>query len=75
MKRISADIYEETRSVLRDFLSSVSTWPSALAPTLTFKQVIRDCSIYVEYRNAKTVTINDVCVDLGNIDVATLLIW
>ncbi|UPK97457.1 hypothetical protein LCI18_008392 [Fusarium solani-melongenae] len=51
VKRISADIYDESRKVLKIFLENV----------------IRDCVIYVEYRNAKTVTINDVIHSLRRI--------
>ncbi|RSL63739.1 hypothetical protein CEP54_005056 [Fusarium duplospermum] len=51
VKRISAGIYDETRVVLKSFLTTV----------------IRDCIIYVEYRNAKTVTISDVIHSLRRI--------
>ncbi|WAO85286.1 Histone H4 [Fusarium falciforme] len=51
VKRISADIYDESRKVLKSFLTNV----------------IRDCIIYVEYRNAKTVTISDVIHSLKRI--------
>ncbi|RSL68532.1 hypothetical protein CEP53_002550 [Fusarium sp. AF-6] len=51
VKRISAGIYDETRNVLKSFL----------------RNVIRDCIIYVEYRNAKTVTISDVIHSLRRI--------
>ncbi|KAI0395908.1 histone-fold-containing protein [Xylariaceae sp. FL0594] len=44
VKRISADIYEETRVVLRKRLTAI----------------IDDCVKYTEYRQAKTVTISDV---------------
>ncbi|KAI1268882.1 histone-fold-containing protein [Xylariaceae sp. FL1019] len=44
VKRISANIYEETRVVLRKRL----------------EEIIKDCVTYTEYRQAKTVTINDV---------------
>ncbi|KAI1329748.1 histone-fold-containing protein [Xylariaceae sp. FL0255] len=44
VKRISATIYEETRLVMRKHL----------------EDIIRDCVTYTEYRQAKTVTINDV---------------
>ncbi|KAI1819726.1 histone-fold-containing protein [Xylaria intraflava] len=44
VKRISATIYEEARSVLRKRL----------------EEIIRDCVTYTEYRQAKTITINDV---------------
>jgi histone H4 len=44
VKRISAAIYDEARGALKDWLV----------------QIIRDCVTYTEYRNAKTVTINDV---------------
>ncbi|KAJ4315224.1 Histone H4 [Fusarium piperis] len=51
VKRISGDIYDETRVVLKSFLTTV----------------IKDCVIYVEYRNAKTVTIGDVIHSLRRI--------
>ncbi|KAI2635087.1 putative histone H4 [Xylaria nigripes] len=44
VKRISATIYDEARSVLRKRLT----------------EIIRDCVTYTEYRQAKTITINDV---------------
>ncbi|KAL7627686.1 Histone H4 [Parahypoxylon ruwenzoriense] len=44
VKRISATIYEEVRSALKGRL----------------EQIIRDCVVYTEYRQRKTVTINDV---------------
>ncbi|GAP82585.1 putative histone H4 [Rosellinia necatrix] len=44
VKRISGTIYEETRHVMRKRL----------------EEIIRDCVTYTEYRQAKTVTINDV---------------
>ncbi|EGR51703.1 uncharacterized protein TRIREDRAFT_55201, partial [Trichoderma reesei QM6a] len=44
VKRISATIYDEMRKVLKIFL----------------EDVLRDACTYVEYRNAKTVTVEDV---------------
>ncbi|TFB03232.1 hypothetical protein CCMA1212_004485, partial [Trichoderma ghanense] len=44
VKRISGTIYEEMRKVLKIFL----------------EDVLRDACTYVEYRNAKTVTVEDV---------------
>lgn len=44
VKRISAAIYDEARLALK----------------VRLEQIIRDCVTYTEYRNAKTVTINDV---------------
>ncbi|KAL7922264.1 histone-fold-containing protein [Trichoderma austrokoningii] len=44
VKRISATIYEETRSAMKKFL----------------KEIIHDAVAYVEHRKAKTVTIHDV---------------
>ncbi|KAG6014786.1 hypothetical protein E4U43_006129 [Claviceps pusilla] len=44
VKRISASIYDEARTALKERLEAV----------------LRRCVIYVEYRNAKTVTVNDV---------------
>ncbi|KAJ2980401.1 hypothetical protein NUW58_g6952 [Xylaria curta] len=44
VKRISAAIYEDARQVLRKRL----------------EEIIKDCVTYTEYRQAKTVTINDV---------------
>ncbi|KAI1095748.1 histone-fold-containing protein [Rostrohypoxylon terebratum] len=44
VKRISAQIYDEVRVALRARLENI----------------IKDCVIYTEYRQAKTVTINDV---------------
>ncbi|KAI0553352.1 histone-fold-containing protein [Xylaria curta] len=44
VKRISATIYEEIRAVLKKRLG----------------EIIQDCVTYTEYRQAKTVTINDV---------------
>ncbi|KAI1632265.1 hypothetical protein F4809DRAFT_106940 [Biscogniauxia mediterranea] len=43
VKRISGQIYDEVRVVLRDRLTNI----------------IRDCVIYTEYRQRKTVTVND----------------
>ncbi|KAM3501016.1 hypothetical protein MY10362_005900 [Beauveria mimosiformis] len=48
VKRMSGLIYEETRKVIRDHLT----------------QILRNCCIYVEYRNAKTVTVQDVLYSL-----------
>ncbi|KAI8153290.1 Histone H4 [Colletotrichum sp. SAR 10_70] len=44
VKRISAMIYDDARSALKDRLTGI----------------IRDCITYVEYRGAKTITIHDV---------------
>ncbi|KAI1347547.1 histone-fold-containing protein [Xylaria sp. FL0043] len=44
VKRISAAIYEDARTALRARLT----------------EIIKDCVTYTEYRQAKTVTINDV---------------
>ncbi|KAI1470620.1 histone-fold-containing protein [Daldinia caldariorum] len=44
VKRISAQIYDEVRSALKARL----------------EEIIRDCVVYTEYRQRKTVTINDV---------------
>ncbi|KAH0427846.1 histone H4 [Colletotrichum camelliae] len=44
VKRISAMIYDEARTALKDRLTGI----------------IRDCVTYVEYRGAKTITIYDV---------------
>ncbi|KAM7222694.1 histone-fold-containing protein [Rhypophila decipiens] len=44
VKRISGAIYDLTRQVLKEFLA----------------QIVKDCVTYVEYRGAKTVTVNDV---------------
>ncbi|KAI0431000.1 histone-fold-containing protein [Xylaria sp. FL1042] len=44
VKRISAAIYEEARAALKTRLT----------------EIIKDCVTYTEYRQAKTVTINDV---------------
>ncbi|KAI1738766.1 histone-fold-containing protein [Xylaria scruposa] len=44
VKRISATIYEEIRVALKQRL----------------EEIIKDCVTYTEYRQAKTVTINDV---------------
>ncbi|KAG5999946.1 hypothetical protein E4U21_006098 [Claviceps maximensis] len=44
VKRISANIYEETRTALKERLEAV----------------LRRCVIFVEYRQAKTVTVEDV---------------
>ncbi|KAF7546982.1 hypothetical protein G7Z17_g8043 [Cylindrodendrum hubeiense] len=51
VKRISAAIYEDARAALKDRL----------------EMILRDCAIYVEYRNAKTVTIYDVIHSLKRI--------
>ncbi|EQK97344.1 Histone-fold protein [Ophiocordyceps sinensis CO18] len=48
VKRISAGIYSEIRVALRDRLA----------------MILRTCTIYVEHRNAKTVTTNDVICSL-----------
>ncbi|KAI1363039.1 histone-fold-containing protein [Xylaria arbuscula] len=44
VKRISAQIYDDVRQALR----------------FRLEQIIRDCVTYCEYRQAKTITINDV---------------
>ncbi|EMR70327.1 Histone H4 [Eutypa lata] len=44
VKRISGNIYEDIRAVLKSRL----------------EMILRDCILYTEYRQAKTVTINDV---------------
>ncbi|KAG5925305.1 Histone H4 [Claviceps africana] len=44
VKRISANIYDETRTALKDRLEAI----------------LRLCVTYTEYRGAKTVTVNDV---------------
>ncbi|KAJ0354910.1 hypothetical protein COL26b_002807 [Colletotrichum chrysophilum] len=46
VKRISAMIYDDARSALKDRLTGI--------------RIIRDCITYVEYRGAKTITIHDV---------------
>ncbi|KAK4040246.1 histone-fold-containing protein [Parachaetomium inaequale] len=51
VKRISATIYDDAREALKTFLSTV----------------IRDVVTYTEYRNAKTVTANDVIFALRRI--------
>ncbi|KAI0593401.1 histone-fold-containing protein [Biscogniauxia sp. FL1348] len=51
VKRISGQIYDEVRVVLRDRLT----------------HIIRDCVIYTEYRQRKTVTVNDVIHSLRRI--------
>jgi histone H4 len=51
VKRISATIYDEARHALKTFLSTV----------------LRDVVTYTEYRNAKTVTANDVIFALRRI--------
>ncbi|ESU10987.1 hypothetical protein FGSG_05074 [Fusarium graminearum PH-1] len=49
VKRISAGIYEEIRTALKARLETI----------------LRNCVIYVEYRNAKTVTVQDVIHSLS----------
>ncbi|KAK8090891.1 Histone H4 [Apiospora phragmitis] len=44
VKRISAHVYQETRSALRAYV----------------EMVLRDATTYCEYRRAKTITLNDV---------------
>ncbi|KAL2177010.1 histone-fold-containing protein [Thermothelomyces heterothallicus CBS 202.75] len=51
VKRISGDIYDEARHALKAFLTTV----------------LRDVVTYTEYRNAKTVTANDVIFALRRI--------
>ncbi|KAK1759320.1 histone-fold-containing protein [Echria macrotheca] len=51
VKRISAGIYDEIRGALKARL----------------EQILRDCITYTEYRNAKTVTVNDVIFALRRI--------
>ncbi|KAM3505788.1 hypothetical protein MY11210_007827 [Beauveria gryllotalpidicola] len=48
VKRMSCTIYDETRKVIRDHLT----------------QILKNCCIYVDYRNAKTVTVQDVLYSL-----------
>ncbi|RBQ65019.1 hypothetical protein FVER14953_06056 [Fusarium verticillioides] len=49
VKRISADIYDEVRAAAKSRL----------------EQILQMCVIYVEYRNAKTVTVHDVIHSLS----------
>ncbi|QGI60072.1 hypothetical protein CEK26_004050 [Fusarium fujikuroi] len=49
VKRISAGIYDEVRAALKSRL----------------EQILQMCVIYVEYRNAKTVTVHDVIHSLS----------
>ncbi|GKU00793.1 histone h4 [Fusarium langsethiae] len=49
VKRISAGIYDDIRAALKARLESI----------------LQDCVIYVEYRNAKTVTVHDVIHSLS----------
>ncbi|KAF4434580.1 histone H4 [Fusarium acutatum] len=49
VKRISAGIYDEVRAALKSRL----------------EQILQMCVIYVEYRNAKTVTVHDVLHSLS----------
>ncbi|KAJ4020574.1 hypothetical protein NW766_002063 [Fusarium irregulare] len=51
VKRISASIYDEVRAALKARLETI----------------LQDCVIYVEYRNAKTVTVQDVIHSLGRL--------
>ncbi|KAI5463383.1 histone-fold-containing protein [Mariannaea sp. PMI_226] len=51
VKRISATIYEAVRAALKTRL----------------EMILRDCVIYVEHRNAKTITVNDVIYSLRRI--------
>ncbi|KAL2267841.1 hypothetical protein VTJ83DRAFT_5118 [Remersonia thermophila] len=51
VKRISTTIYDEARDALKTFLTAI----------------IRDVVTYTEYRNAKTVTVNDVIFALRRI--------
>ncbi|KAM0277170.1 hypothetical protein ACHAQH_006017 [Verticillium albo-atrum] len=51
VKRISASIYDEIRQVMRARL----------------ERILRDCVEYVDYRNAKTVTVHDVIFTLRRI--------
>ncbi|CAH0048694.1 unnamed protein product [Clonostachys solani] len=51
VKRISGNIYEDCRKALKDHLS----------------EILRLCVMYVEYRSAKTVTVNDVIYSLRQI--------
>ncbi|KAL2120110.1 hypothetical protein VTJ04DRAFT_4136 [Mycothermus thermophilus] len=51
VKRISTTIYDEARHALKSYLTTV----------------IRDVVTYTEYRNAKTVTVNDVIFALRRI--------
>ncbi|RGP77575.1 histone h4 [Fusarium longipes] len=51
VKRISAGIYDEIRGALKSRL----------------EMILQDCVIYVEYRQAKTVTVHDVIHSLSRI--------
>ncbi|KAM5348135.1 hypothetical protein ACJ41O_007959 [Fusarium nematophilum] len=51
VKRISANIYEDVRAALKSHLETI----------------LRDCATFVEYRNAKTVTVYDVLHSLRRI--------
>ncbi|KAH7189491.1 histone-fold-containing protein [Fusarium flagelliforme] len=51
VKRISGSIYDEIRAALKARLETI----------------LQDCVIYVEYRNAKTVTVQDVIHSLGRL--------
>ena len=68
VKRISGTIYDEARHALKSFLATVCFSTTALLRSspilsirvLTHQKVLRDVVTYTEYRNAKTVTVNDV---------------
>ncbi|KAL4723113.1 Histone H4 [Fusarium chlamydosporum] len=51
VKRISGSIYDDVRAALKARL----------------EMILQDCVIYVEYRNAKTVTVHDVIHSLSRI--------
>ncbi|KAI1505365.1 histone-fold-containing protein [Biscogniauxia marginata] len=57
VKRISAQIYDEVRIALKDRLTNI----------------IRDCVIYTEYRQRKTVTVTDVCLRHYTLDSVRFL--
>lgn len=65
VKRISASIYDEVRTALKIRLETVRPprHRSHISSNqlLTLDQILKDCVAYTEYRNAKTVTVHDVC--------------
>ncbi|KAI1339521.1 putative histone H4 [Xylariaceae sp. FL0016] len=68
VKRISGNIYEEIRGALKKKLTAVRyknnqrARPASHLSRLTLAQILYDCVTYCDYRSAKTITINDVCL-------------
>lgn len=60
VKRISAMIYDDTRDAMKAHLQLVSTTHSRDRKLLIILQILKDCVIFLDHANRKTVTVGDV---------------